>query len=69
MWGPWRLKKKEIENWIGQKIHEFVAQENRNPCLSKEECSQRYLYIGEDKFFFWTLPCELYEWLAKLVDG
>lgn len=69
MWHNWILTKKEIEKWIGQKLHEFAAQENRNLCLSKEEWLQRYLYTEEHEVFLCSFPCELYEWLAKLVDG
>jgi len=29
----WNLTKKGIEDWLDIKIHEFTAQENRNPHL------------------------------------
>ena len=32
----WNPTKKEIEGWLDKKIHELVAQENRNPRVSKE---------------------------------
>jgi len=32
----WDPNKKEIEEWLDRKIHEFIAQENINLCLMKE---------------------------------
>ena len=29
----------------------------------------RYLYTEVHKIFFFTFPCKLYEWLAKLTDN
>ena len=69
IWVPWKPTKKVIEKWIDQKLHECVSQENINLHLSKEEWLQRYLYTEEHKVLFFSFPCELYEWLAKLVDG
>jgi len=69
MWRKWIPTKKEIEKLIDQKLHEFVAQENKNLCLSKEEWLNRYPYTEEHKIFFCSFPCKLYEWLAKLVAG
>lgn len=37
MWCEWILTKKEIKKCIDRKLHEFAAQENRNPSLSKEK--------------------------------
>ena len=31
----WNSIKKEIEKWLDRKIHEFTAQENMNPRLTK----------------------------------
>ena len=64
----WNSTKKGIEKWLDRKIHEFAAQENKNPCLSKEEWLNRYLYMKIHEIFFYTFPIELYEWLAKLKD-
>lgn len=36
--------KKEIEDWLDQKLHEFMVQENRNPHISKERWLDRYIY-------------------------
>jgi len=43
-------------------------QENKNPCLMKEQWLDKYLYIEICKIFFNTLLIELYEWIAKFVD-
>lgn len=32
----WNPMEKELEDWLDQKLHEFVVQENRNPWISKE---------------------------------
>ena len=69
MRNKWILTKKEIEKWLDRKIHEFVAQEIRNPHLSKEDWLNRYLYTKVHEIFFCTFPIELYEWIAKLKDG
>ena len=69
MWRKWTPTKKEIKKWIDQKLNKFVAQENQNPCLSKEKWLQKYLYIEVHEVFFSTFPCELHEWLSKLLDS
>ena len=53
---------------MGQKIHEFTVQENRNLWLSKEDLLEKYMYADIHKIFFCTFPIELYEWLSKLID-
>jgi len=63
------LTKKEIEKWLDRKIHEFTVQENKNPRLKKEQWLNRYLYIKIHEILFCTFLIELYEWIAKLVDG
>lgn len=65
----WNMTKKEIEKWLDQKIHEFMAQENWNLFLSKEEWLNKYLYIEIHESFFCTFPIELYECLSKFIDG
>lgn len=65
----WNPTKKEIEKWLYRYIHEFATQENRNPCLSKEDWLNRYLYTEVHEIFFSTFPIELYEWLAKLESS
>lgn len=69
MWHKWIPTKKEIENQIDQKLHKFATQENRTLHLSEEQWLQRYLYTKEHEVFLSSFLCELYEWLAKLVDG
>jgi len=65
----WNPTKKEIEKWLDKKIHEFIAQENKNPCLSKEEWLKKYLYTKIYEILFCTFPIELYEWLVKLRES
>ena len=65
----WNLTKKGIEEWLDRKIHEFVAHENKNPQLSKEEWLDCYLYMEIHEIFFTSFPTELYEWIAKLADN
>lgn len=65
----WNPTKKGIEDWLDRKIHEFVAQESRNPRLSKEERSDCYLYIEIHEIFFASFPTELHEWIMKLEDS
>lgn len=65
----WNATKKGIEDWLDRKIHEFEAQENKNPQLSKEEWLDCYLYTKIHKIFFTSFPTELYEWIAKLANS
>ena len=65
----WNPTKKEIEGWLERRIHEFTAQENRNPRLTKEEWLDCYLYTEIHKIFFTSFPTELYEWIVKLADS
>ena len=65
----WNLTKKGIEEWLDRKIHKFVAQENRNPQLSKEEWLDCYLYMEIHEIFFASFPTELYEWIVRLADS
>ena len=65
----WNPTKKEIEEWLDKKIHEFTVQENGNPRLYKEQCLDRYLYTEIHEIFFACFPSELYEWIAKLADN
>ena len=53
---------------MDRKIHEFMAQENRNPHLTKEQWLERYLYTEIHEIFLSSFLIELYEWIAKLVD-
>ena len=65
----WNPTKKEIEHWLDRKIHEFVAQENRNPRLEKENSLDEYIYLEIQNIFFCSFPVELYEWIVKLADS
>ena len=48
----WNPTKKEIDKWLDRNIHEFTAQENKNPRLKKEQCLDRYLYTEIHEIFF-----------------
>lgn len=60
--------KKEIEEWLDRKIHEFMTQEYKNPCLTKEQWLDRYLYTEIHEIFFHSFLIKLYEWISKLAD-
>ena len=62
----WNPTKKGIEYWLDIKIHEFVAQENRNPRLSREDSLDCYLYTEICEIFFVSFPTELCEWIAHI---
>lgn len=62
--------KKKIKKWLDRKVHKFVAQENRNLCLLKEDWLNRYLYAKiHEILFFCTFTIELYDWLDKLKES
>ena len=65
----WNPTKKEIGDWLGRKIHEFAAQENRSLQLTKEQWLDRYLYIDIHNIFLCSFPVELYESIMKLGDS
>ena len=65
----WIPTKKGIEDWLDRNIHEFVAQENRNLRLSKEEWLDCYLYTEIHEIFFTYFPTKLDEWIVKLADS
>jgi len=69
MWKHWNPTKKELEDWMDHKLHEFVVQENRNPRISEEGWLDRYIYIDIHEIFFVTFSIELYEWIARLADS
>ena len=54
---------------MDRKIHEFAAQENRNPRLTKEQWLDIYLYTEIHEISFCSFPIELYEWITKLEDS
>ena len=65
----WNPTKKKIEELLDRKIHEFTAQENTNPRVSKEQWLERYLYMEIHEILFTSFPSELYEWIMKLADS
>jgi len=69
MSNKWFPIEKEIKKLIAQKLHEFAAKENRNPCLSKKEWLNRYLYTDELETFFCSFPCELYKCMSKWANS
>lgn len=73
MSNKWFPTKKEIKKWIDQKLHEFVAQENRNLCMLKEEWLNRYLYTDEHEIFLYSFMCKLHNgclnWRTIKVHG
>jgi len=65
----WNPTKKEIEEWLDKKIHEFATQENKTLHVSEKRWLDRYVYIEIHKIFFASFPFELYEWIARLADS
>jgi len=57
----WNPTKKELKEWLNLKLHEFMAQENRNPQILEEDWLDRYIYTDIHEVFFATFPVELYE--------
>ena len=51
----WNPTKKENEDWLDRKIREFIAQENKNPWLTKEQWLDRYLYTEIHEIFSFFL--------------
>jgi len=65
----WNPTKKEIEDWLDQKLHEFVTQEDRTPQITKKRFLDCYVYTEIHKIFFVTFSLELYDWIARLADS
>lgn len=65
----WNPMKKEIKEWLDERIHEFATQENRNAWISEEQWLECYLYTEIQEIFFFSFPFELYEWIAKLAES
>ena len=53
--------KKKLEEWLDQKLHKFVVQENRNPRISEERRLDRYIYTEIHEIFFASFSSELYD--------
>ena len=64
----WNPTKKEIEEWLDKKIHEFATQENRTLQVSEKRWLDRYVYTEIHEIFFGSFPSELYEWIVRLAD-
>ena len=65
----WNPTKKKIEDWLDNKIHELVTQENRTPKVSKKRWPDHYVYTEIHEIFFASFPSELYEWITRLADS
>ena len=61
--------KKEIEEWVEKKIHEFATQENKTLQVFEKRWLDRYVYAEIHEIFFASFPSEMYEWITKLVDS
>ncbi len=61
--------KKELEDWLDQKLHEFVVQENRNLQISEEQWLDRYIYTDIHEIIFTSFLTELYRWISRLADS
>ena len=64
----WKPKKKEVDEWFEQKIHEFVVKENDSMRLTTEQWKTKYIFIESYEIFFVTFMIILQEWLANLVE-
>ncbi len=65
----WNPTKKEIEEWLDKKIHEFATLENRTPQVFEKKWLERYVYTEIHRIFFASFPSELYEWIARFADN
>ena len=61
--------KKEIEGWLDQKLHEFVAQENRTLQVSEKRWLDHYIYTKIHEIFFVSFSSKLYDWIARLANS
>ncbi len=48
----WNPTKKEIEDLLDQKLHEFMIYENKTPHISEKRWLDHYLYIEIHEIFF-----------------
>lgn len=60
--------KEEIEDWLDQKLHELLIQENKTPQISKKSWLDHYIYTEIHEIFFTTFSSELYDWIVRLAD-
>jgi len=65
----WNPRKKEIEDWLDQKLHDFMIQENKTPQISKKWWLDRFVYMEIHEIFFVTFPSKLYDWIARQADS
>jgi len=64
----WNPTKKEIEEFLDKKIHEFATQQNRTSQVSKAKWLECYVYMEIQEIFFASFPSGLYEWIVKLSN-
>ena len=65
----WNPTKKEIEEWLDKKLHEFVTQENRTPQISEKRWLDCYVNTKIHEIFFTSFSSEQYEWITRLADS
>jgi len=61
--------KKEIKDLVDQKLHNFVAQENKSPKIFEKRWLDRYAYTEIHEIFFAYFSSELYKWITRLADN
>ena len=53
--------KKEIEEWLDQKLHEFMVQENKTLQIYEKRWLDHYVYMEIHEIFFASFSSELYD--------
>jgi hypothetical protein len=64
----WRPTKKEIQDWVDERLCEFSRSQNKNLRLSTKQWLQRYIYTDFHERFFFEFPMVLAEWLQRLIE-
>ena len=65
----WNPTKKKIEEWLDQKLHEFMAQENKTLQISEKRWLDHYIYMEIHEISFMSFSSELYDWIVSLADN
>ena len=65
----WNPTKKEIEDWLDQKLHKFVVQENKTPQISEKKVVGSLHIHRIHEIFFMSFSTKLYEWIVRLADS
>lgn len=65
----WNPTKKEIEEALDQKLHEFVVQEKKTLQISEKRWLDCYIYTKIHEIFFVPFSSELYDWIARLANS